>query len=355
VEIARALIVLVAGVAGAAQNAVGRSTPLTPIDSGAEQQPYRERVDVSRIVVDARVVDRAGRAIEGLTAPDFAVTIDGKPAAVDSIDWVPAPAIERIDAPPPAFAAGVPWPRGRAIVLFYEKKSDLSEVAGLMRVRRDLASLRNIIAREDRVAIVSFDTRLHLWIDFTNDLSRIQQVLEHDIVVGSPPSLDPDSPGVLRARLPPTVQGAANTIEKSFRVLADALEPLPGRKSVIVLGYGAGTWRPRFGTVTMENDYLEALAALQKARVSVFCIDITTADYHPREEGLRIIARDTGGLYLRSHIFTTAVFDRLAGALAGYYALLVIPPNERTGERRIGVRLARRKGTVLANHRYVVE
>jgi hypothetical protein len=30
---------------------------------------------------------------------------------------------------------------------------------------------------------------------------------------------------------------------------------------------------------------------------TVFCVDLTRADYHPREEGLRIIADETGGFY----------------------------------------------------------
>src|SRR2546426_203480 len=56
----------------------------------APQRPpgYAERVDVARIIVDARVVDAAGSAVIGLGADDFTVTIDGKPARVESALWV---------------------------------------------------------------------------------------------------------------------------------------------------------------------------------------------------------------------------------------------------------------------------
>jgi hypothetical protein len=105
----------------------------------------------------------------------------------------------------------------------------------------------------------------------------------------------------------------------------------------------------------MEHDYAETFYSLQKARVTVFCVDITKADYHPREEGLRMVAEDTGGFYVQSHIFTTAVFDRLAGALAGYYVLFVVPPDDQKGPRRVDVSLVRRKGTVVAKRAYLAE
>ncbi len=116
-----------------------------------------------------------------------------------------------------------------------------------------------------------------------------------------------------------------------------------------------GTWLPGVGGVQMANDYGETVYSLLKARVSVFCIDVTKADYHPREEGLRIVADNTGGLYFNSHIFTTAVFDRVAGALAGYYALLVVPPDARKGERQVEITLLRQKGMVIGKHAYLAQ
>ena len=51
----------------------------------APQQPkFTDRVDVARIVVDVRALDGMGRAIQGLTAVDFAVKIHGKAVGVES-------------------------------------------------------------------------------------------------------------------------------------------------------------------------------------------------------------------------------------------------------------------------------
>ena len=99
--------------------------------------------------------------------------------------------------------------------------------------------------------------------------------------------------------------------------------------------------------------FQEAFTSLEHARVSVFCVDVTKADYHPREEGLRVIADETGGFYMQS--YSTPVFDRLAGALAGYYVLLVVPPDGVKGDRKIDVTLVHHRATVIAKRRYFAQ
>src|SRR5207244_24180 len=60
------------------------------VGAQAPQRPpgFSERVDVARIIVDARVVDADGGPMLGLRADDFRVKIDGKPARVDSAAWI---------------------------------------------------------------------------------------------------------------------------------------------------------------------------------------------------------------------------------------------------------------------------
>jgi hypothetical protein len=285
------------------------------------------------------------------------VRIDGRPAAVDSVEWVsdgspavrdtPSLEVRKIEANRKANQDG------RWMVFLYQKHTDLSDVEGVMRLRRDFAVFSKIVAAGDHVAILSFDTRLRLWLDFTNDVERIRRVIEHDILVGSPPPIPASAAPSVAAVLSREVMDATYTIEESLRLLGDLLNPLPGAKSIIVLGFGMGTWIPAFGVVQMDNDYTETVYSLLEARVSVFCVDVTKADYHPREEGLRIVADQTGGLYLNSHIFTAAVFDRIAGALAGYYVLLVAPPDGPKGERHVEITLPRQRGTVMGKHAYL--
>ena len=314
------------------------------------QQPYRERVDVQRVLLDVRVVDDSGRPIEGLTAADFSVRLDGKISKIDTAEWVSLQTEHGRAATP--IDSDVPIPKnGRWIVLLCHKKTDLSDVEGLMRLRRDFATFAKIVSRDDRVAILSFDSSLHLWLDFTNDVERVRQVMEHDVLVGTPPQLPAGPFPSLAAAVPNRIANSTTTIEKSLRLVAEVLTPLPGAKSVIVFSSGMGAWLPRAGVVQMSGDYPDTYFALQRARVSVFSVDIMRADYHPRQEALEMIARDTGGIYLKSHVFTAAIFDRIARALTGHYVLFVVPPDAQTGGR-IDVGLVRRKGTVLAKRAY---
>jgi VWFA-related protein len=324
-------------------------------DPFGTNQAYRERVDVSRVLMDVRVVDDRGAPIGGLNAADFSVTIDGKAALVDSVEWVSGDSRPRTETQPGNVQTAPAKDNGRWIVFLYQKHSDLSDVEGIMRLRKDFAKFANLVTAGDHVAVVSFDTRLHLWLDFTNDIERVRRVIERDILVGSPPRLQVSPFPSLAASLPPKIANSTYTIEKSLRLLGEFLNPIPGAKSIVVLGYGMGTWLVRGGTVQMATDYGETVLSLLNARVSVFCIDVTKADYHPREEGLRIIADNTGGLYFNSHIFTATMFDRIAGALAGYYALLVLPPDDQRGERHVEITLLRKKGTAIGKHAYMAQ
>ena len=315
------------------------------------QEPYRERVDVPRVLLDVRVVQDSGRPIEGLVASDFSVRIDGKVSAIDTAEWVPPRAEDERTTKSNESHARTPI-NGRWIVLLYQKKTDLSDVQGLMRFRRDFAAFAKLISEDDRVAILSFDSSLHVWLDFTNDVKGVRQVMEHDILVGTPPQLPAGPFPSLAAAVPSRTGNSTTTIEKSLRLIGEVLTSVPGAKSIIVFSSGMGTWSPRAGVVQMARDYADTFFALVRARVSVFSVDIMRADYHPRQEALEAISRDTGGIYLKSHVFTTAVFDRIAGALAGYYVLSVVPPDAQTGGRGIDVSLRRRKGTVFAKRAY---
>jgi VWFA-related protein len=311
--------------------------------------------------VDLRVLDDSGEPIVGLTKADFTVTIDGKPAVIDAADWVapdvnaPAQTQRAATELQPRSLSPHPVPAGRWIVLLYQKHSDLSDVEGMMRLRHDFATLASIVSEKDHVAVLSFDTSLHLWLDFTSDGRRIRRVLEHDIFVGSPPPIQPGPFPSLAASLPSDVATRTYTIEKSLQKVGDALTPLPGAKTIVVLGHGMGTWLPGLRMVQMPADYGDTVLALQRARVSVFSVDVTKADYHPREEGLRLIAADTGGFYMNTHIFTTAALNRVAGALVGYYVLFVVPPDAQQGNRRIEVSLPHRKGTILSRRAYLAQ
>lgn len=309
---------------------------------------FRERVEVERVLVDARVVDGRGRPILGLAPRDFRLKVDGLVASLESVHWVSGaePYAEGL-GPAEAAAADLPAaPPGRLIVFLFQKDMEYSRLVGLVRMKHWAARFLETIHPSDRVAVLSFDTHLKLWTDFTNDRARLRHAIERSILLEKPRIVDPGPFPSLAAHFDRQAAKKAASLETGLLVTARALEALPGAKSLALFGWGMGRLAgPR---VLMENDYAPAREALSAARVSVFCLDITDADYHTLEVTLEAVAEDTGGFYMKTHDFPSIAMSRLEGALAGHYVLAFEKPQRRAGPHRIDVDLVGRKGTVLA-------
>ena len=322
---------------------------LLPALAYAQAQPvFSERVEVSSVLIDARVVDDGGKPVLGLDVDDFLVKIGGQTTQVQSVGWVPG----TVEAPTevvlePTASAMPVQPIDRLIVILIEKSLDQQRIRGLMRMLIELRAFVEQFTPDDRIAVLSFDTQLKVWLDFTNDLDDIRWALEHRILFERPGPVQEVSPPSLLAGLDPARARRAASIEKALGLVGQALEPLPGSKSVVLVGHGFGNLT-RMG-VTMPREYRRTSEMLQQARVSVFCLDITEADYHSLEAGL---ADDTGGFFARTHIFAARPLARLAGALAGHYVLFVEIPELSRGTHRIEVNLTRAKGTVLARNAF---
>ena len=283
---------------------------------------------VSRVLVDARVVDPRGAPIRNLNAGHFKVRIDGKPARVESAMWVGDG--EQPDAAPlPSAPARQSLPRlseaepsaARLIVFLFQKDLDASRIVGFMRMLIGMRRFVDSLGPDDRVAVLSFDSRLRVWLDFTRDMDEVRDVLERGILFKDPPRVEPMPPPTLMSTLDVVRASRASSMEEALAVVARSLEPLPGSKSVVLVGHGFG--RLVGGTVFIETAYSEARQALQSARASVFCLDVTEADSHTLDAGLIVTAEDTGGFFIRTHQFSAQAVSRLVGALSGQYVLFV--------------------------------
>ena len=317
----------------------------------AQQDParYVERVEVSRILVDARVVDDKGTPLTGLDIDDFAIRIGGKPARLESVEWVSGGAPSESPAALPSSRIGAvvdPVP-DRLTVFLLQKSSEGSRLTGLMRMLLGTRDFLQQFGPRDRIAVLSFDYHLEVWLDFTSDRGRVRQVLERALV-DPPRDVEPAPSPSLLERLSVTRARRTYSIEQALRLLGEALEGIPGAKSIVLIGYGFGRLNPSTGAVHMENGYGEARQALQAARASVFCLDVTDADYHSLEAGLQLVSAATGGFFARTHLFQEHAFNMLSGALAGRYVLFVERPDLGRGTHRIEVKLTRREGKVLA-------
>ena len=334
--------------------AVACIAPGLLVAASAQQQPrFVDRVDVVRILIDARVVDDAGQPVLGLEADDFEVEIGGETAPVDSVAWVSGRArLTDDEAVTAAATSSDPLPEGRLVVLLFQKDMERSRIRGLVRMLAEVRGFLDTFTPDDRVAVLSFDTYLKIWRDFTNDFDDIREVLEHGILFRSPGPVQATAEPSLLTHLDPAQARKTYSIEKSLRLVGDALEPLPGTKSVILVGHGFGYMTRNFDVI-LNNRYDETSRALQAARASVFSLDITDADFHALEVGLQNVSDETGGFFARTHVFTERPLKRLEGALAGHYVLFVEKPELGPGEHRIRVKLTRAKGQVLARQMFV--
>jgi VWFA-related protein len=298
--------------------------------AGQDQQPPRhtESVTVSRVLIDARVVDPRGEPVRNLDASHFRVRIDGRPARVESAMWVGdgekgatvlLPAVPAAQGVAARGDAGLS--RARLIVFLFQRDLDASRVVGLMRMLIGMRQFVDSLGPDDRVAVLSFDSRLRVWLDFTGDMDKVRDVLEHGILFKDPPRVETMPPPSLTSTLDVALASRAFSMEEALAVLGRSLEPLPGSKSVVLVGHGFG--RLAGGVLFIEAAYAEARRALQSARASVFCLDVTDADAHTLDAGLVVTAEDTGGFFLRTHQFAEQAVSRLAGALSGQYVLFV--------------------------------
>jgi len=103
----------------------------------------------------------------------------------------------------------------------------------------------------------------------------------------------------------------------------------------------------------LDHNYARARAALVRSHTSVFVLDVTTADFHSMQGGLEAIADDTGGFYVKTHVFPKLAMQKVARAISGYYILTFARPTLGRGRHAMSIRLAgRRRISVLARPDY---
>ena len=328
-----------------------------------QQPPLVERVDVSRVMIDVRVIGDEGEPVAGLEPDDFEVRIGGEPVDVESVLWLGAggadgddeadgvgktDGVGETDRAPLAstgFAAVLaPLDRRQLVVFFVQKSLEADRALGLLRLLQDSDGLLAGVGPDDRVAVVSFEHHFKIWLDFTADLDRAREVLAWDVMHEDPPALEPQAGLSIVAGLDQAEGRRIWQVEDALRRLGEVLEPMPGSKSVVLIGYGFDHGFTR---------YERALDALDAARAAVFSLDVTQADYHTFEHALRDVSHHTGGLFLTTFHYPRRAVERMASAVSGRYVLFTLAPDLEPGSHSIDVELRGGDGRVLARSTYV--
>jgi hypothetical protein len=205
----------------------------------------------------------------------------------------------------------------------------------------------------DRVAVVSLDSHVKLRCDFTADRAKIDAAIDQAIRTGPPPPPDAVGEPQLASHFDFYGAGRAVTPERAMLLIARAAQPIPGAKSMLYFGWGFGTIGGLGGQIAEEQrDWFAALRRLAAARISIFSLDVTDADYHSLETSLRVASDLTGGLYAKTHIFPRLAIERVRRAISGRYQLVFKRPPGATGFHEVHVALTKRKGDVTARSYY---
>ena len=170
-------------------------------------------------------------------------------------------------------------------------------------------------------------------------------MLAWDVMHEDPPVLEPQAGLSIVAGIDQAEGRKIWRVEDALRRLGEVLEPMPGSKSVVLIGYGFDHGFTR---------YDRALDALDAARAAVFSLDVTQADYHTFEHALRDVSHHTGGLFLTTFRYPRRAIERVASAVfSGRYVLFTRVPDLELGSHSIDVKLRGGDGLVLARSTYV--
>ena len=315
---------------------------------------FTEEITVALSTVTVRVVDALGNPVTGLGPEDFRVRVGRREIPVAGVDWFsseterpqPAP-LESAAEPGPAEAPQPIGQRaGQLVVFFVQADLNPTRISGQLRLRPYTRELLDRLHPEDRVAVVSYDSHLKLWQDFTRDREAVYAALDRAMVWSTEGEPEAAAGEIsLVAGFDAAAARRAASPEKALEVTARALSPLPGEKSIVYLGWGLGRYTS-WG-VQMTPDYAPAVQALTAAHVSVFVLDVTSADFHSLEVGLQGVAAATGGTYAKTNVLPGLATDSLVRTLTGFYVLTFDQGEIAGAEGAVRIDLRQKKGTVL--------
>lgn len=308
-------------------------------------------VDLTTLVV--RVVDHKGAPILGLTPQDFSIKARRQELPIASVDWVSS----SFDSSFGGRSGGDEGFRlnsleaAKLVVFWLQADFNAVRIKGHLRMIPFAARLLDSLHPNDFAAVVSYDSQLRLWQDFTRDHQPLREALERAVRFGGQAWNRRSSHLSLSIARHLDFEAARRVAspEEALRETAKALTAIPGEKIIIYLGWGLGELSS-FG-FSMTGEYSATLEALDAARATVFVLDVTDAGYHTLEAGLQTIAQHTGGTYAKTSLFAGQVTDRLARVISGYYLLTVDSSGVESGTGELKVSLLDKKGTVLVKRR----
>lgn len=297
---------------------------------------FEGSVEVSEVLLDVLAVDREGKIVTGLGKDDFVVEEDGEPVEITSVSFYATrygPGGDLLAETDGAI------PSSRYFVFFFHDQTQGGSIGNYLSRRQTRAkreSLRWVeehMLPSDWVAIVSYDLRLKIYQDFTQDREALRIGIQ-----GATSRRDPEKNlGRKGRRLPPSgapsllrhlPQGKALRKQTrnpydAIRLVAEAAGWIVGRKNLLLFSVGFGELVT--GGLVTEADrryYPKMEYALNDHNVAVYPIDLAPPEIdHFQARFLIELALDTGGSAFRNLNSFLPALLRISSDTAGYYLL----------------------------------
>lgn len=329
---------------------------------------FDDLVEVSEVLLDVLVTDEEGDVVVGLGPDDFVVVEDGEERRVTGASFYSNRfLVERERA-----AGELAQPAegeilaDRYFVLFFHDQRRLGDPRNVLwRQQMDAARkaerwIESEMLGGDWVAVASYDVKLQVHSDFTQDRGHLVEAIDR-VVQGEDPDNEwrsrrpetPDNVPSLLAGLPEgnALRDETTRIYDGIRLLAEATQPILGRTNLMLFSIGFGDVRNAAGSGGFvegslvsrpdERFYPEMIEALNANNVAVYPIDLTPSTFdHAQRDFLQVLATDTGGTYYFNFTNFLTPMREIADEANGYYLLSFEAEHAagETGYREVEVR-----------------
>ncbi len=318
----------------------------------AQQNPeteFRERIQVTEVLLDVLVTDPSGNVILGLDKDDFVVEVEGQPVELNSATFYSNRRL--LDSGLLPESAGVSpgdVPVDRYFILFFhDQRPEYPSLTGqfLDALRWAQKWVDEAILPNDYVAVASYDHKLELHQDLTNNRSALKEALKAVAKGRDPgsnwPSRQAGGPGPSRRRNLPHgrhLSRQTRRIYSGLETLAEAAGYITGRKNLLFFSVGFGRLND-FGTyLPDERYYPPMMEILNDNNVAVYAISMfeNLRDENPAQavlgNVLSLLAADTGGRYYFNFVNFQVPLQKVVDDNSGYY-LLSFSAEHPLGER----------------------
>jgi VWFA-related protein len=371
--------------------------------AAADQEPPVFPAAVDIVAVDVNVVDAQGRPVRRLTTDDFSLTVDGKPRALASVEYVDLDGTsEPTEAKPrsPYFSTNAGAPRGRLVLIVVDQAN--IRVGGGRAVMNAADQLLDRLTPADRTGLIAIPppgpsvelTAEHALVRealkkvtgrarFTGPTLGLTEALayvDHDSIRWSQVT-DRECGQIAdekqREACIRQLEGEAQEVgiryraesQASFKSLGavfEALKTIEGPKTVLLITEGLSDFEG-MGAIT------EMASRAAAARVSLYVLRLDGGggfadaersrpnqsafeDEDVRRRGIDALASVARGAVFNVVGSAEAVFDRISRELTGYYLLgFEAHAGDRDGrDHAIRVQVNRRNLTVRSRSRLTI-